>query len=325
MKYGKDEAKEYARERLRGLWGASTTPFTADLLIDEAAFRANLRHWRDDLRLGGIFISGKMGEFFSLSLAERKRTFEIAAVEASGSFATIMSTWDMNLANTVALTQHAEAVGGDFAIIMNPFFYFGAATDETVYGFYEYVAERVNIGIGLWNSPEQGYAMSPQLVARLAQIPNVVAIKNSLPHDHCREVTRLAGDRLIVSSPNEHDWLEKIVELGWQVYLASPEAFVMQTKEDSRFRHYTELAMKGEVAAARQVRDSLEPVRHALHETRPAGKTQAQLKYWQELLGQAGGPVRPPLLQLTAEEKARIREAFEACGLSRVRVGAATA
>jgi len=325
MKYRKDEAKEYARERLRGLWGASTTPFTPDLEIDEAGYVANLRHWRDDLRLGGIFISGKMGEFFSLSMAERKHTFDLAAAEATGSFATIMSTWDMNLANTVELTQHAEAVGADFAIIMNPFFYFGANSDEAVYGFYEYVAERTNIGIGLWNSPEQGYAMSPRLVARLAQIPNIVAIKNSLPHDHCREVTQVAGDKIVVSSPNEHDWLQNILELGWQVYLASPEAFVMQTKEDTRLRDYTDLALRGEVAAAQRVRDSLEPVREALFGSRPAGKTQAQLKYWQELLGQAGGPVRPPLLQLTADEKVRIREAFGGSGLGRVRVAAASA
>ena len=38
-------------------------------------------------------------------------------------------------------------------------------------------------------------------------------------------------------------------------------------------------------------------------------------KYWQELLGQAGGAVRPPLLPLSAEEMAATRAAFEACGL----------
>ena len=46
-----------------------------------------------------------------------------------------------------------------------------------------------------------------------------------------------------------------------------------------------------------------------------AAKPQPHGKYWQELLGQVGGPVRSPLLQLTQDEKTRTREAFEACGL----------
>jgi 4-hydroxy-tetrahydrodipicolinate synthase len=56
-------------------------------------------------------------------------------------------------------------------------------------------------------------------------------------------------------------------------------------------------------------------VRKALKSTRPPGKAAAHQKYWQELLGQAGGPVRPPLLDLTEQEKAATCAAFEACGL----------
>ena len=49
--------------------------------------------------------------------------------------------------------------------------------------------------------------------------------------------------------------------------------------------------------------------------TRPAEKPHAHQKYWQELLGQIGGRVRAPLLELTDDEKAVTSEAFEACGL----------
>jgi 4-hydroxy-tetrahydrodipicolinate synthase len=49
--------------------------------------------------------------------------------------------------------------------------------------------------------------------------------------------------------------------------------------------------------------------------SRPADKPQAFGKYWQELLGQVGGRVRPPMLELTEAEKAGIRAAFESCGL----------
>jgi 4-hydroxy-tetrahydrodipicolinate synthase len=78
---------------------------------------------------------------------------------------------------------------------------------------------------------------------------------------------------------------------------------------------YTQLAFQGEIAKARAIRDSLNPVRKALKSTRPAGKAAAHQKYWQELLGQAGGAVRPPLLGLTESEKAATRAAFDACGL----------
>ena len=89
----------------------------------------------------------------------------------------------------------------------------------------------------------------------------------------------------------------------------------MQTKADRRMQEYTDLAMAGDVARAREVRDSLEPARAALRDTRPADKPQAHQKYWQDLLGQAGGPVRRPLLNLTEAEEAATKAAFEGCGL----------
>lgn len=78
---------------------------------------------------------------------------------------------------------------------------------------------------------------------------------------------------------------------------------------------YTRLAFAGKFEEARRVRDSLNPVREAMARTRPADKPQAFGKYWQELLGQVGGRVRPPMLELSDADKVTIREAFETCGL----------
>ena len=66
MKYKKSEAKDYARENFRGVWAATMTPFDDNLVMDEAAYRRNLRHWAQTLKLGGLFVSGKQGEFFSM-------------------------------------------------------------------------------------------------------------------------------------------------------------------------------------------------------------------------------------------------------------------
>jgi 4-hydroxy-tetrahydrodipicolinate synthase len=99
------------------------------------------------------------------------------------------------------------------------------------------------------------------------------------------------------------------------VYLCSTPPYLLQTPGDRRMHEYTELAFKGQVEKARAVHASLEPARKALKSTRPAGKAASHQKYWQELLGQAGGAVRQPLLPLTAQEKAATRAAFEQCGL----------
>jgi 4-hydroxy-tetrahydrodipicolinate synthase len=80
-------------------------------------------------------------------------------------------------------------------------------------------------------------------------------------------------------------------------------------------REYTDLALRGEVARAKAVRDSLNPVREAIRRTRPPEKFHAHSKFWQELLGQYGGAVRRPMLELTDAEKETTRRAFETCGL----------
>jgi len=125
----------------------------------------------------------------------------------------------------------------------------------------------------------------------------------------------MVGDKIQVSTSSEDEWLDNIEELGWQLYLCSSPPFHLQTRNDKRMDEYTRLAFAGKFADARRVCDSLDPVREAMVRTKPADKPQAFGKYWQELLGQVGGRVRPPMLELTEAEKATIRQAFETCGL----------
>jgi 4-hydroxy-tetrahydrodipicolinate synthase len=129
------------------------------------------------------------------------------------------------------------------------------------------------------------------------------------------ELTKLAGDRIIISTASEEEWLDNVLELGWRLYLCSNPPFLMQTKVDRRMRDYTDIAFAGKPELAREIRESLAPVREALKRTRPPEKPHAHAKYWQQLLGQAAGPVRRPLLPLTAAEKSAIRSALESSGL----------
>jgi len=312
--FTRTDAKAYARAHLKGIWAAALTPFRPDGAIDENGFRRNLRHWVDDLGIDGVFVSGKQGEFFSMSLAERKRTFDIAVAEIGGS-RTILSCSDQNLDTVIELARHAQTIGSDYIVVHAPVLHFLNKQDETLLAYYRTMSEAVDIGIALWSHPDSGYLMSPELCARVADLPNVVAIKYSVPREMYAKLTRLAGDKLIVSTASEDEWLDNIIELGWQLYLCSSPPYLYQTRTDRRMRDYTDLAFEGEHARAKIVRDSLNPVREAFKHSRPPEKFHAHSKYWQELLGQAGGAVRPPMLELTDAEKDATRRAFESCGL----------
>ena len=323
MKYRRNEAKEYARAHMKGIWAAALQPFREDLSIDEAGMRANIRHWVEDLGIDGLFIAGKQGEYFSMSVEERKRVFEIAVDETRGAGAgTIMSCSDQNMDTVIELASHAQAVGADYIVVHAPVLSFVTDRDDLLYDYYRRVTEAVEIGIAMWSHPDSGYLMSPELCARIAELPNIVAIKYSVPREMYAELTRLAGDRILVSTASEEEWLDNILELGWQLYLCSSPPYLLQTAVDRRMRAYTDLAFAGKAEEARRVRDSLDPVRDALKRTRPGARPHAHQKYWQELLGQAGGAVRPPMLELTEAEKQVTRQAFQDCGLELLRSAA---
>lgn len=323
MKYKKSEAKEYAREHMVGVWAANLTPFDASLKLDEKAYRENLDHWINTLNLGGLFIAGKQAEFFSMSLAERKKLMELSVEVAheagnrngKGHCGIVTSCSDTNLDVVLDLAKHSQDIGADYVIVHSPVLHFGADTDDTIYEYYRYLSEKIDIGLAMWNHPDCGYVMSPELCARIADLPNVVAIKYSTDREKYKRLTEMVGNKIHVSNPDEPDWLENIIELGWKLYLCSTPPFLLQTAADQRMNEYTQLAFAGKFEEARRVRDSLQPVRDALKHSKPKGKPQAHAKYWQELLGQHGGPVRRPLLQLTEAERETTQKAFAASGL----------
>lgn len=315
MKYSRTNAKDHARQHLKGIWAAALTPFDDDLAIDEEGFRKNIEHWTGELLIDGLFIAGKQGEAFSMSVNERKRVFEIAVEAVAGRAQTIMSCSDANLDVVIDLAQHAQKVGADWIVVHAPQLHFLSAQDETLMNYYNTITKAVDIGVALWSHPDSGYLMSPQLCNRLADLETVVAIKYSVPREMYVELTRLASDRIQVSTASEQEWLDNIIELNWRLYLCSSPPFLLQTPSDRRMREYTDAAFAGKIEEARAISASLAPVRTALRSTRPPEKPHAHQKFWLELLGQVGGRVRAPLLELTEQERDATRKAFDQCGL----------
>jgi 4-hydroxy-tetrahydrodipicolinate synthase len=321
--YKKTDAKAYAREHFKGVWAATVTPFAKDTLaFDAVGYAKNVRHWYTDLKVAGLFTCGKQGEFFSMSVAERKQCLEIT-VDIAQSLASkltqkpgvVMSCSDTNLDVVLDLAKTAQSVGADYIVVHSPVLHFGADTDETIYEYYRYLSEQLDIGIALWNHPDCGYIMSPQLCAKIAQLPNIVAIKYSTDRKQYTELTHLAGDNIIVSNPSEEEWLDNIRELNWQLYLCSTPPLLLQATGDTRIHDYTQAAFAGDFKLAQRLRDSLEPAREAFKAARFGAGPTPTSKVWQECLGQVGGPVRRPLINFTQEQHQKVQALFKTSGI----------
>ena len=165
MNYKKSEAKDAARAQFRGVWAAIATPFTQEGALDEAGLRHNMRHFTGGLGVAGIFCAGTMGEFWALTKEERKRVVEIVVEEARGKCKVIAHTGHHSPDETVDLTRHAQEVGADFAVVMNP--YYPIAGEQAIYEWFKAIVSRVEIGVWMFDTPFSGVEFSPELTARI--------------------------------------------------------------------------------------------------------------------------------------------------------------
>src|SRR5215210_1828829 len=264
MNYRKSEAKEAALAQFRGVWAAIATPFTPEDTLDEVGLRRNMRHMTDALGVDGIFCAGTMGEFWALTKEERKRVVEIVVEEARGKCKVIAHTGHHSPNETIDLTRHAQEVGADFAIVINP--YYPSLSEDAIYEWFKVVASRVDIGIWMFDTAFAcGPALSPQLTARIAQIENICGIKIGRPIDHYVALKKLCGERIVVSHPSETDCLRLMREHGQRVHMSSAAPFLIQTPGSTRMRDYVELALEGDFAQAARVSQELDPIR-VVHE-----------------------------------------------------------
>ncbi len=321
MNYRKSEAKEAARAQFRGIWTAITTPFTADLQVDEAGLRHNMRHVTRNLKVEGVFCTGAMGEFWALTKEERKRIVEIVVEEARrGGCKVIAHTAHHSAHETVDLTRHAQDAGADFVILMNP--YYPPMSEDTIYEWFEFIAARVDIGIWMFDARYSGYGLSAELTARIANIQNVCGIKIPRPLDHYAKVQKLCGDRIVMSNPSEGNWLMMMRDYGQRVHQSSPAPYLMQTPTWMPMHDYTELGLQGKFQEAEKISNQLQQLREVLSKYLRAKWNDnerlipiAYIKAWSELMGMAGGPVRPGLPQITVKERQELRADVERTGL----------
>ena len=319
MNYKRSEAKEAAKAQFRGVWAAITTPFTPDDRLDEAGLRRNMRHYTDGLHVDGIFCTGTMGEFWALTKEERKRAVEIVVEEAKGKCRVIAHTGHHSPNETIDLTLHAQHVGADFAIVINPYYPWGS--EDTLYQWFEKVAGGVEIGVWMFDTPFSGVEFSPQLTARIAKIENICGIKCSRAIPHYDAARKLCGDLITFSHPSETEFLKLMRDHGMRVHMSSAAPFIMQVAGYTPMRDYAELALAGKFKEAAAVRDGI-PLLREINEKwmrEPWLKHKIipihYLKALSELLGMAGGHARAPLPQVTDAEREEMRSELEKAGL----------
>ena len=180
-----------------GPWVALVTPFDVAGRIDEAAYRRNV-----DICIAGgctgLLANGCTGEFWAQTFEERVRVMKIAAEAARGRATVIAGTGAFTTGETIELTRQAKTVGCDGAMVVPAMFV--KPPVEDVVAHYQAISDAVELPLMLYNIPSQAsIALPPELVSRLADIKNVVAIKeSSRDFTNFYRTVVMAGDRIHV-------------------------------------------------------------------------------------------------------------------------------
>ena len=312
-RYQKHEAQDWAWDFLKDQWTTIMTPFTSDNRVDEDGLRRNIRYIRSLGTRGGGCTWG-MGEFWSLTFDERVRVMDTVAAEAAGQWGISAHVTHTSVKDMLALADRAEATGFDLLVVAPP--YMVAKTEEVVYDYVKTLADNTNLAIMFYNSPQFGMLMSPQGLKRLCQIPNVVGVKEaSFNQQTSIETHLLVGKQAIISTPDE--WIyPKAKELGFhqQVMFANTSDWRFDTPECNYYVQFINRASRGDLDL--DFYDKHLKGLKALSDKwwggtvkKSGGVLPAPMcKYWGELMGMAGGHVRAPLMSLTDDEKAELKQ-----------------
>jgi len=178
----------------RGVFPALATPFTGDGAVDKPAQAALI-----ELLLGegvsGFVVGGSTGEYYSMGVEERIGVFRDVQQVVAGRGVLIAGTSSTNHSETLHLTRVAADLGYDGCMVLPPVYSLPTPV-EILKAFGEVAA--IGLPVMIYNNPARvGVGLAPALTARLAEIPNVVAYKESARDLYAvAEVCYATGDDL---------------------------------------------------------------------------------------------------------------------------------
>jgi 4-hydroxy-tetrahydrodipicolinate synthase len=302
--------------RFAGIMPANLLPFTADLAIDERAYRGHLRWLADTRGVTGIVANGHAAEVSSLSREERKRALAIALDEVGAACPVVAGVYADGTREAVELALDAKAEGAAGVLVFPPtLFMWGAQLKpDMVLRHFSEIASGADLPIVVFEyPPASGIGYAPETLGRLAQIPQVAAVKDwsndIVAYEANLKVLRATGRPVAMLSSFTMSLMASFL-LGADGAISGMGSVAADLQAE-----LFDACGKGDLDGARRVNDRLAPLVSVFYAP-PFVDMHNRMKEALALLGRIpAAHVRPPLTPVTAAERDAIRKALAAAGL----------
>ena len=281
---------------------AMVTPFDGDLAVDHARL-AELASWLLDNGSDGLVVAGTTGESPTLTDDEKLSMFR-TVVDAVGDRAPVVAgTGSNDTAHSVELTRNAERCGVDAVLVVTP--YYNKPPERGLIAHFRAVAGATSLPVIVYNIPGRCVVnLSPEALAELAGVDNIVAVKQADPDvEHTRRLRELCD--LEVYAGND-DMLLDVLELGGAGGICVASHLV-----GARFAEMARLVRAGDHEKARTLDASLRELYRVLFITASPIPVKTALN----LIGQPVGGLRLPLVPATGEETAIVAAELRRLGV----------
>lgn len=292
------------KARLQGSMTALVTPMTVDSAVDYDTL-GRLIDWQIESGTHALVAVGTTGESATLSMSEHGDVIEFFVKRVAGRIPVIAGTGANNTAEAIELTAHAKAVGADFTLLVVP--YYNKPTQEGLYQHYKTIAEAVGIPQILYNVPGRTVVdMAEDTVARLADIPNIVAIKDATGDlVRGKSLIERVGERLVVLSGDDRTALE-LMKFG-----AKGNISVTSNVAPKAMSKIFSLALAGKFDEATTINKGIEH----LHKELFCESSPQPAKYALHKMGMIDMGIRLPLVWLSAGNQPVIDQALQKANL----------
>ena len=313
---------EELKEKLVGVQIVMPTPFKENYELDKEGLRKLTRFLIDrGIKEGeGVLIpAGSTGECPMLDDDERKEVFKIVTEEANGEVPVVVGCNHTDTRTVIKLAKYAQEIGAS-GVMINPPYYF-KPSHEVIMNHYSAVAKEIDIGIMIYNNWFVTQTdISVQTLEKLAQIPNIIAIKENSPAlEKVEEVYYRLGDKINVISGNGDLHEPYLGYLGLPGFVSAFASFMPE-----KLLEIYRLTKKGEYNKARDAHRKLMPLWDFYKSDDVSKYDSAKfiiyLKEIMNYLGLPAGPVRLPLVSLTIEEREKAITVLKQLGLDKKRM-----
>lgn len=277
------------------LFTAMITPFTADLEIDYSQAKKIARHLVET-GSEGIVVAGTTGESPTLTDGERSRLFIAVKEELDSQVPLILGAGTNYTASTIAVVKDAEDLGADGVMLVAP--YYNKPSQEGLYQHFKHAAESSPLPVILYNIPGRtGCNLLPETVARLAEIPQIQAVKESSGSlDQVTAIRRMTPDDFLIYSGDDSLTLPLLSVGGHGVI--SVASHVAGKSIAAMIKAYKQ----GDTAAAMKLHGQLYPLFKGLF----IAPNPAPVKYAMERMGFDVNRLRLPITEVSDGEKEQL-------------------